>query len=200
MRASEVEQMLQLYHQFVCIVDGVRQYSDPKVQKILYDQIPTLRKIEGVGLFASAVAKWVYTYMKWDDSPALPRYTDILQILKYKRGRCGEYANLFTGMLIAGKVEARLIFDFSDHVWTEIKYGDKWIPLDCTLANPEVGQFFRDDKPLSYILAFTSSRVEDVTKNYTEQWAEVEKRRNFTPLVEILIETFNLGAERKDWE
>jgi hypothetical protein len=61
-----------------------------------------------------------------------------------------------------------------------------------------VEQYFRDAKPLSYILAIEPSRITDVTKKYTTKWAEVEKRRN--PIIDMLIESFNLGAERKDWE
>jgi len=189
--------MFNAYFHLVELVDTVRQYGDKKVRKVLENTIPYAGK--ALPDYPVVLAKWFYDYMTWDDSPALPRRDDVLHVLKQRRGRCGEYANLFTAMLVAAGRKARMVFDFTDHVWTEYFDEEKgWVALDSTLGNPVIERYFRDNKPLSYILAIEPSKITDVTKNYTTKWEDVKKRRN--PMIDALIESFNLGAERQDWE
>ncbi|KAG6533165.1 hypothetical protein ZIOFF_007031 [Zingiber officinale] len=111
-----------------------------------------------------------------------PRYNDPLKLLETRRGRCGEWANCFTLYCRALGYEARLVQDFTDHVWTECfsQSLGRWIHLDpCegVYDNPllyEKGW----NKKLNYTIAIAKDGVYDVTKRYTRKWHEVLSRRS----------------------
>lgn len=48
------------------------------------------------------------------------RYNDITDLLRTRRGRCGEYANCFTFLCRCLDYDARIVHSFFDHVWTEV--------------------------------------------------------------------------------
>ncbi|KQK16125.1 peptide-N(4)-(N-acetyl-beta-glucosaminyl)asparagine amidase [Brachypodium distachyon] len=113
-----------------------------------------------------------------------PRYNDPSKLLQTRKGRCGEWANCFTFYCRAFGYEARLILDFTDHVWTECfsnLYG-RWMHLDpCegVYDNPllyEKGW----SKKLDYAIAISKDGMRDVTKRYTRKWHEVLSRRTIT--------------------
>ncbi|XP_052162070.1 peptide-N(4)-(N-acetyl-beta-glucosaminyl)asparagine amidase [Oryza glaberrima] len=113
-----------------------------------------------------------------------PRYNDPYKLLETRKGRCGEWANCFTFYCRSFGYEARLILDFTDHVWTECfsnLYG-RWMHLDpCegVYDNPllyEKGW----NKKLDYVIAISKDGVRDVTKRYTRKWHEVLSRRIIT--------------------
>nr|CAD1827986.1 unnamed protein product [Ananas comosus var. bracteatus] len=113
-----------------------------------------------------------------------PRYNDALKLLETRRGRCGEWANCFTLYCRSFGYEARLILDFTDHVWTECFSSSlgRWMHLDpCegVYDNPllyEKGW----NKKLNYVIAIAKDGVYDVTKRYTRKWHEVLSRRTIT--------------------
>lgn len=49
------------------------------------------------------------------------RYNDIVELLKTRKGRCGEYANCFTFLCRCLDYDARLVHANFDHVWTEVR-------------------------------------------------------------------------------
>jgi peptide-N4-(N-acetyl-beta-glucosaminyl)asparagine amidase len=103
-----------------------------------------------------------------------PRYNSVSALLKSRRGRCGEYANLFGAHCRAMGLETRYILDFTDHVWTEclIDGSSSWVMVDScegVVNEPsmyEVGW----GKELSYVLAVSNSEVVDVTPRYTRKF------------------------------
>ena len=71
-----------------------------------------------------------------------PRYNQPATLLHTRRGRCGEYANLFGAVCRAVGLETRYCMDWTDHVWLEVRivgggssssdgnYGEEWIMVD----------------------------------------------------------------------
>ncbi|XP_026145753.1 peptide-N(4)-(N-acetyl-beta-glucosaminyl)asparagine amidase-like [Carassius auratus] len=142
-------------------------------------------------------------------STRFPRYNHPEKLLVTRRGRCGEWANCFTLLCRALGLEARYIWDSTDHVWTEVysQSQRRWLhcdPCENTCDKPllyEVGW----GKKLAYILAFSKDQVVDVTWRYSCKHPEVLSRR--TQIQETwLLHKLNglnatrqqsLGAERK---
>ncbi|KAL0962145.1 hypothetical protein UPYG_G00336290 [Umbra pygmaea] len=142
-------------------------------------------------------------------STRFPRYNHPEKLLEMRRGRCGEWANCFTLCCRALGLEARYIWDSTDHVWTEVYSASqrRWLHCDsCEDAcdKPllyEIGW----GKKLAYIFAFSKDQVVDVTWRYSCKHSEVLSRRNKVQ-EPWLLQTINglnavrqqsLSAERK---
>ncbi|RKO92522.1 hypothetical protein BDK51DRAFT_24230, partial [Blyttiomyces helicus] len=112
-----------------------------------------------------------------------PRYNDPAKLMETRRGRCGEWANVFTLFCKAMGYEARYVLDFTDHVWTEVysQRQKRWIHCDScegegSFDNPllyEAGW----GKKLDYAFAFSAVEVVDVIRRYTAKIDEVRQRR-----------------------
>jgi hypothetical protein len=114
-----------------------------------------------------------------------PRINNPKELLKTRRGRCGEWANAFCLLCRALSLDARWVLDFTDHVWVEI-----FVPslnsyvhadpcersLDCPLMY-EAGW----NKKLSYLISFSRHGVADASTRYSRKWNEVMGRRTELP-------------------
>jgi peptide-N4-(N-acetyl-beta-glucosaminyl)asparagine amidase len=126
-----------------------------------------------------------------------PRYNHPGKLLETHRGRCGEWANVFTLCVISLGFQARYVLDFTDHVWTEY-YSDalkRWVHLDSCEAAFDTPLVYESGwgKKLNYIFALGSTEIVDVILRYTRQIKEVYGRRNMIPEADlkVLVEQLN---------
>lgn len=74
----------------------------------------------------------VYTCQQCNTPATFPRYNSPRSIFSSRRGRCGEYANLFGTYCRALGYDTRYCLDLTDHVWVEVwsvRMG-KWVHAD----------------------------------------------------------------------
>lgn len=134
-------------------------------------------------------------------STRFPRYNNPEKLLETRRGRCGEWANCFTLCCRALGLEARYVWDSTDHVWTEIYSVSqrRWLHCDScenVCDKPllyEVGW----QKKLAYVLAFSKDQVVDVTWRYSCKHPEVLSRRTRVQEAWLLHTISGLNASRQ---
>ncbi|KAM9434363.1 peptide-N(4)-(N-acetyl-beta-glucosaminyl)asparagine amidase isoform 1-T1 [Clarias gariepinus] len=130
-----------------------------------------------------------------------PRYNNPEKLLETRRGRCGEWANCFTLCCRALGLEARYVWDATDHVWTEVysQSQRRWLhcdPCENTCDKPllyEMGW----GKKLSYIFAFSKDQMVDVTWRYSCKHQEVLSRRKQIQETWLLQNINELNAVRQ---
>lgn len=89
-----------------------------------------------------------YVYERLDKKNFSTAMASAGEVAKSMEGDCTEHAVLLAAMLRAkgipsrvavGLVYAERLYAFGGHMWTEANLDGKWIPLDATLANGEIG-------------------------------------------------------------
>ncbi|XP_043290065.1 peptide-N(4)-(N-acetyl-beta-glucosaminyl)asparagine amidase [Venturia canescens] len=141
-----------------CVYERVELSTDPRISRT------EIHKCEDCGLEAK-----------------FPRYTDPGILLKTRRGRCGEWANVFTLICRTLNFDARVVHDETDHVWTEVWSiaCNRWIHADpCENVMDRPLLYERGwKKKLTYVIAYSKDEVQDVTWRYTRDQASIMKRR-----------------------
>ncbi|CAR28909.1 ZYRO0F14762p [Zygosaccharomyces rouxii] len=98
------------------------------------------------------------------------RYNDPVKLLETRKGRCGEWANLFTLILKSFGLEARYVWNREDHVWNEYysPFLKRWVHLDSCEQSFDQPYIYAINwnKSMSYCVAYSSDTVTDVSKRY----------------------------------
>lgn len=138
---------------------------------------------------------------KCDNLTPFPRYNDLNILLETRRGRCGEWANVFTLLCRCLGWDTRIVHCQTDHVWTEV-YSDsrkRWLhcdPCENVCDNPlmyEIGW----NKRLSYVIAYGLEELQDVTWRYTSNHKETAIRRTKCTEVDLTDAIVNLNKIRQ---
>ena len=111
-----------------------------------------------------------------------PRFNDPAKLLETRRGRCGEWANTFTLVCRALGFESRYVFDWTDHVWTEVwsEMEQRWLHADSCEAALDRPLCYEAGwgKSLTYVIAFSRFGCTDVTRRYSQHWYVTTRRRH----------------------
>lgn len=131
-----------------------------------------------------------------------PRYNDLNILLETRKGRCGEWANVFTLFSKAMGWDARIVYVEEDHVWTEIYSISqmKWLhcdPCENSCDNPLMYETGWGVK-ISYVIAYSSDEVQDVTWRYSCTHKEVLGRRKKCSEKELIDAVIKLRAKRQE--
>ncbi|KAJ3288834.1 peptide-N4-(N-acetyl-beta- glucosaminyl)asparagine amidase [Rhizoclosmatium sp. JEL0117] len=112
-----------------------------------------------------------------------PRFNDPLVLMQTRRGRCGEWANLFTLFSITMGFETRYVMDYTDHVWCEFwsDHWNRWVHVDSCEGGGSLDSPLMYEqgwgKKLDYVFAVGEYEVVDVIRRYTRNLPEVLVRR-----------------------
>ena len=107
------------------------------------------------------------------NTTTFPRYNKAAKLLETRQGRCGEYANLFGLFCRSAGFETRLVLDWSDHLWTEVRLGDSWVMADAcegVIDQPSMYEHGWGKDGLNYMVGIGRDHVVDVTPRYTRQF------------------------------
>lgn len=124
--------------------------------------------------------EWEHKYLQFtrEELPK-PRAELPIEIILQSKGRCGEFALLYNGLLLANGYGSRLIVDCSnlqdkskrvagDHVWVEVFVNNSWIHVDPTekRINRPLMYALEWNKDVNLVYAITDNEIVDVTKTY----------------------------------
>ncbi|KAG7362661.1 thioredoxin-like protein [Nitzschia inconspicua] len=141
-----------------------------------------------------------------ENTTTFPRYNKASKLLETRRGRCGEYSNLFGLFCRSVGFETRLVLDLSDHLWTEVRLGDSWIMADACegiIDKPSMYEYGWGKSGLCYMMAIGHDEVVDVTPRYTRAFLTDEfqtRRREHTTSEEMsskIIQYLNQDLQKK---
>ena len=109
------------------------------------------------------------------------RFNHPMKLLKTRTGRCGEWANCFTGICSVFNYDVRMVLETGDHVWLEV-YSEgqkKWLHCDPCEQALDTPYMYENgwNKSLVYCIAIGQHGLQDVTWAYTLQPEQVLQRR-----------------------
>jgi transglutaminase-like putative cysteine protease len=132
------------------------------------------------GLDWKQLLDWEHRHFKYTEGPLpKPRAEMPINIIHQAEGRCGEFALLYNGLLLANGFRCRIVVDRStftdkskktagDHVWNEVFVNLAWVHVDPTekRINQPLMYALEWNKDVNLVYAITEKEILDVTENY----------------------------------
>lgn len=152
-----------------------RQELCTYAEKVLHDPIK--------GLDWKQLLGWEHQHFEYTKGELpKPRAEMPIDIILQAKGRCGEFALLYNGLLLANNYESRIVIDCSelkekskkaagDHVWNEILIDGAWMHVDPTerRVNQPLMYVVEWEKEVNLVYAIAGKEIFDVTNNYNLQ-------------------------------
>lgn len=115
----------------------------------------------------------IYKCNRCGNITRFPRYNDPIKLLETRKGRCGEWCNLFTLILKSFGLDVRYVWNREDHVWCEYfsNFLNRWVHVDSCEQSFDQPYIYSINwnKKMSYCIAFGKDGVVDVSKRYILQ-------------------------------
>jgi hypothetical protein len=165
-----------------------------KVYRQRYDKMAKLEYVESFKHYASCVLgdpfegldirgllTWEHRHLQYtrDELPK-PRAEMPIDIVAQAKGRCGEFALLYNGLLLANGYECLLLIDCStlrdmsksaagDHVWNEVLVNGSWTHVDPTERRINQPLMYAKEwhKDINLVYAIARKGILEATKTYT---------------------------------
>ena len=174
----------------------IPQCDYPRIVKIYrerFDRMITLEYKQELRLYAEAVLRdpiddldwkqllsWEHRHLKYTTGELpKPRAEMPIDIIVQAKGRCGEFALLYNGLLLANNYQTRIVIDCSvlqdksrevagDHVWNEILSENVWMHIDPTERRINCPSMYSLEwsKDVNLVYAIAEKQILDVTRNY----------------------------------
>jgi hypothetical protein len=123
---------------------------------------------------------WEHRHLKYTrEELQKPRAELPIDIIHQSKGRCGEFALLYNGLLLANDYRSRIVIDCSilkdkskkaagDHVWVEVFVNNVWVHVDPTEKRINEPLMYAQEwnKDVNLVYALMDKKTVDVTKNY----------------------------------
>jgi hypothetical protein len=152
-----------------------RQQLADYAERVLHDSIE--------GLDWKQLLGWEHRHLHYTKGRLpKPRAELPIDIIHQAKGRCGEFALLYNGLLRTNGYQTRIVTDCSilrdksktaagDHVWVEVLIDGAWVHVDPTekRINKRLMYVNEWNKDVNLIYAFSEKEVADVTKDYKMQ-------------------------------
>ena len=129
------------------------------------------------------------------------RYNKTIKLLETKTGRCGEWSNLFGGILYTCGFKTRLINNFEDHMWNEFYNEEekRWIHIDPCEEAYDTPLVYEQGwgRIMTFILGMSDDGLVEVTPRYVKDWKIVSERRSEKMIIKLnkILEEVNKKNE-----